>query len=50
MNKRGVWGWEEISKLLLIIIILLVVIGIIFYLKGRGFELIDKINNIFRFG
>jgi len=49
MNKKGVWGWEEISKLLLVIIILLVLLGIIFYLKENGFELIEKINNIFRF-
>jgi len=49
MNKKGVWGWEEISKILLALIILIIIIGIIVYLKGRGSEFTEQIINIFRF-
>jgi len=50
MNKKGVWGWEEISKFLLVIIIIIVILGLIFLLKGKGSELIDGISNLLRFG
>ncbi|MBS3143300.1 hypothetical protein J4446_00260 [Candidatus Woesearchaeota archaeon] len=49
MNKKGEWGWEEISKILIVLIVIIILIGIIVYLKGRGSELVQKIIEIFRF-
>ena len=49
MNKKAEFGWEQISKILLILIALIILIGIVFYLKGKGNELAQEIINIFRF-
>ncbi len=49
MNKKGEWGWEEISKILIILVVLIILITIIMYLKGRGNDLAQNIINIFRF-
>tara|TARA_Y100000034_G_scaffold136460_1_gene213060 strand:- start:2846 stop:2998 length:153 start_codon:yes stop_codon:yes gene_type:complete len=49
MHRKGEFGWEQISKILLVLVILIILIGIIIYLKGRGNELALKIINIFRF-
>jgi len=49
MNKKGEWGWEEISKILIILVVLIILITIIVYLKGRGNDLANDIINIFRF-
>jgi len=48
MNKKAEFGWEEISKILLVLLGLIIIIGIIFYLKGRGNELAKEIISIFR--
>ena len=50
MNKKGEWGWEEISKIILMVIVVILLIAIIFYLKSRGFDLSEKIINLLRFG
>ena len=50
MNKKAEFGWEQISKIILVLLVLIIIITIIFYLKGRGYELIENIKNIFRFG
>tara|TARA_Y100000034_G_C6677883_1_gene297879 strand:- start:21 stop:170 length:150 start_codon:yes stop_codon:yes gene_type:complete len=49
MNKKAEFGWEQISKILMVLIVLIILMGIIFYLKGRGSDLIKEIINIFRF-
>ncbi len=49
MNKKAEFGWEQISKILIVLIVLIILMGIIFYLKERGNELIKDIINIFRF-
>lgn len=49
MNKKGDFGWEEISKILLVLIILGIIIIIVIYLKGRGKDLVTEIVNILRF-
>ena len=49
MNKKAEFGWEQISKIILVLIVLIILIGIIFYLKDRGSDLVKDIINIFRF-
>jgi len=49
MNKKGL-AWETLGKIILAMVILLVLIGIIYILKDKMYELWEKIVNIFRFG
>ena len=49
MNKKAESGWEDISKILRVLLVLIIIIGIIFYLKDRGSDLIKNIIEIFRF-
>ena len=49
MNKKADFGWEQISKILLILLGLIIIIGIIFYLKEKGYDLYKEIISIFRF-
>ena len=50
MNKKGDMEFETVMKLLLALIILLIVIGLLFILKGKSINILDKIKDIFRVG
>ncbi len=50
MNKKGDLEFETVIKLLLALIILLVIIGLVYILKGKSFNILDKIKLILRFG
>lgn len=49
MNKRGI-AFETLAKWILAILVLVIVALGIVILKSRGINLIEKINNLFRFG
>jgi len=50
MNKKGDFGWEEISKIFLVLLGLVIIIAIIFLLKEKGKELIENIISVFKKG
>ena len=49
MNKRGI-AFETLAKWIIALLVLAIIVMGIALLKGRGAELIEKINNLFRFG
>jgi hypothetical protein len=49
MDKRGMEFEKLITWIIAITVMAIVIFGIVI-LKGRGYDLIDKISNIFRFG
>jgi len=49
MNKKGL-AWETFGKIVLALAVLLILIGIVYVLKDKMYELWDKIVNIFRLG
>ena len=49
MNKKGDFGMEQISKIIISLIVLFVILGITWLLKDKISVLFDKIVNILRF-
>ena len=47
--KKGI-AFETLAKWIIALLVLAIVVLAIALLKGRGVELIAKINNLFRFG
>ncbi len=50
MNKKGDFGWEEISKIILVLVILIILIILVFLYKDKAIEIIDKLKEFIRFG
>lgn len=49
MNKRGI-AFETLAKWIIALLVLVIVALSIAILKSRGTELIERIQNLFRFG
>lgn len=49
MNKKGDFGMEEISKIIIALIVLFVILGITWLLKDKIFVLFSKIVDVLRF-
>ena len=47
--KRGI-AFETLAKWIIALLVLAIIVMGIALLKGRGADLIEKINNLFRFG
>jgi len=45
--KQGFVGWDFVIKLIIGLVILLVIIAIIVAARGEGFNIIEKITDIF---
>jgi len=52
MKKRGKKGMEMemVIWFIIAVVVLAFILIAIFFMKGTGFGLVDKIKNIFRFG
>ncbi len=50
MNKKGDFGWEEISKILLVLGILVVLIVLLTMFKTSSGSLLDTLKSLVRFG
>ena len=50
MNKKGDMEFETVMKLLLALIILLIILGLIFLLKNKLINILDRIKEILRIG
>lgn len=50
MNKKGDFGWNEISKILLVIGILVVLIILLTLFKNKASSLIEALKDLVRFG
>lgn len=50
MNKKGDFGFEELVKLMIAIVVLVIIIGIIFLLRDKGYELLEELTKFLRFG
>ncbi len=49
MNKRGI-AFETLAKWIIALLVLAIVVLGIAILKSRGMDLMEKIQNLFRFG
>ena len=47
MFKKGEWGWEEISKIVIILVVLVILVLLTFTFRDKLFDLVDKIKDIF---
>jgi hypothetical protein len=50
MNKKGDFGWEEISRILLVLMVLLVLIILMSVFRDKGSSIVDSIKSLVRFG
>ena len=50
MDKKGDFGWEEISKIILVLLFLLIIIAIVFLYRDKSFTIIESIKDFIRFG
>lgn len=50
MKKRGAFEWETIAKWLIALIFLIIIALIIYALKEKGYDILDKFKTILRFG
>ena len=48
MDKKGDFGWENISKILIVLIILIILLILISYLSGIGKDKIAILSNYLR--
>ena len=46
-NKKGEWGWEEISKIIIVLVVLVILILLAFTFKEKLVQLVEKIKDIF---
>tara|TARA_Y100000034_G_C6852007_1_gene386608 strand:- start:137 stop:295 length:159 start_codon:yes stop_codon:yes gene_type:complete len=47
LTKKGEWGWEEISKIIIALIVLAVLVLLAFTFKDKILDLIEKLKDIF---
>ena len=50
MDKKGILEWEKLGKWILGLVLFLILLGIIMALTGRGWELLDKLEEILKIG
>lgn len=47
MNKKGVWGFEEVAKLIIALVVLVILIMMAYAFRDKIAELLEKVFGMF---